>query len=177
MLSKYKKYLQAYYNARVLAPADKYLPILHTPYINLAMISRCRHDRGERDEFTLKTLHGGVDQILESKSPINIEDLLTPEYQEGITPAYLQGGLTPAHMGGLTSSHLGISTPAHLGGLTPSHHRVLTPAHLGVLTPSHHRGLTPAYLGGLTPAYLGGLTPGYLGGLTPAYKPLHTIVV
>ena len=77
VLTKYKKYLQAYYNARVLAPADKYLPTLHTPYINLAMISRGRHDCGERDEFTLKTLHGGVDQILESKSPINIEDLLS----------------------------------------------------------------------------------------------------
>ena len=77
MLTKYKKHLQSCYNARVLAPADKYLPTLHTPYINLAMISRGRHDRGERDEFTLKTLHGGVDQILESKSPINIEDLLS----------------------------------------------------------------------------------------------------
>ena len=77
MLTKYKKYLQSYYNARVLAPADKYLPTLHTPYINLAMISRGRHDRGGRDEFTLKTLHGGVDQILESKSPINLEDLLS----------------------------------------------------------------------------------------------------
>ena len=77
VLTKYKKYLKSYYNARVLAPADKYLPTLHTPYINLAMISRGRHDRGERDEFTLKTLHGGVDQILESKSPINIEDLLS----------------------------------------------------------------------------------------------------
>ena len=77
VLTKYKKYLQSYYNARVLAPAYKYLPTLHTPYINLAMISKDRHDRGERDEFTLKTLHGGVDQILESKSPINIEDLLS----------------------------------------------------------------------------------------------------
>ena len=77
MLTKYKKYLQSYYNARVLAPADKYLPTLHTPYINLAMISSGRHDRSERDEFTLKTLHGGVDQILECKSPINIEHLLS----------------------------------------------------------------------------------------------------
>ena len=77
VLTKYKKYLQSYYNARALAPADKYLPTLHSPYINLAMISRGRHDRSERDEFTLKTLHGGVDQILESKSPINIEDLLS----------------------------------------------------------------------------------------------------
>ena len=170
MLTKYKKYLQSYYNARVLAPADKYLPTLHTPYINLAMISRGRHDRGERDEFTLKTLHGGVDQILESKSPINIEDLLTPEYQDGITPVYLQGGLTPAHMGLLTPAHPGGLTPYHLGGLTPSHLGSLTPSHLGSLTPSYMGGLTPAYLGGLTPAYLGGLTPAHLGGLTPEYQ-------
>ena len=58
VLTKYKKYLQSYYSARVLAPADKYLPTLDTPYINLAMISRGHHDRGERDGFTLKTLHG-----------------------------------------------------------------------------------------------------------------------
>ena len=77
VLTEYKKYLQSIYNARALAAADKYLPTLDSPYINLAMISRGRHDRGRRDEFTLKTLHGGVDQILESKSPINIEDLLS----------------------------------------------------------------------------------------------------
>ena len=78
VLAEYKKYLQSYYNARVLAPADKYLPTLDSPYINLAMIIRGHHhDRGRKDEFTLKTLHGGVDQILESKSPINIEDLLS----------------------------------------------------------------------------------------------------
>ena len=169
MLTTYKKYLQSYYNARVLAPADKYLPTLHTPYINLAMISRGRHDRGERDEFTLKTLHGGVDQILESKSPINIEDLLTPEYQDGITPVYLQGGLTPAHMGVLTPYHLGGLTPSHLGSLTRSRLDGLTPTYLGGLTPAYLRGLTPSHLGGLTPTYLGGLTPAYLGGLTHAH--------
>ena len=165
MLTKYKKYLQSYYNARDLAPADKYLPTLHTPYINLAMISRGRHDHGERDEFTLKTLHGGVDQILESKSPINIEDLLTPE----ITPVYLQGGLTAAHLGVLTPAHLGGLTPYRLGSLTPSHVGGLTPSHLGSLTPSHLGGLTPTYLGGLTPAYLGILTPSHLGSLTPSH--------
>ena len=170
MLTKYKKYLQSYYNARVLAPADKYLPTLHTPYINLAMISRGRHDRGERDEFTVKTLHGGVDQILESKSPINIEHLLTPEYQEGITPVYLQGGLTAAHLGVLTPAHPGGLTPYHLGSLTPSHLGGLTPYHLDSLTPSHLGGLTATYLGGLTPAYLGGLTPAHLGGLTSEYQ-------
>ena len=75
VLAEYKKYLQSYNNVRVLAPADKYLPTLDSPYINLAMISRGHHDRGRRDEFT--ALHGGLDQILGSKSPINIEDLLS----------------------------------------------------------------------------------------------------
>ena len=79
VLAKYKQYLQSVYSARVLASADKYLPTLETPYINLAMIRRERYNPEQRDEFTRQTLHGGVDQILESKTPINIEDLLTPE--------------------------------------------------------------------------------------------------
>ena len=79
VLAKYKKYLQSYYNARVLAPADKYLPTLESPYINLAMTRRGWYNPEERDEFTRRALHGRVNQILENKTPINIEDLLTPE--------------------------------------------------------------------------------------------------
>ena len=79
VLTQYKKYLQSCYNARVLASADKYLPTLESPYINLAMIRRGHYNHEQRDEFTRRTLHGGVDQILENKTPINIEDLLTPE--------------------------------------------------------------------------------------------------
>ena len=80
VLTKYKQYLQSCYNARVLAPADKYLPTLESPYINLAMIRRGRYNQEQRDEFTMQTLHGGVDQILEKKTPIKIEDLLTPDH-------------------------------------------------------------------------------------------------
>ena len=80
VLTKYKEYLQSCYNARALAPADKYLPTLEAPYINLAMIKRGQpYNPEQRDEYTRQTLHGGVDQILENKAPINIEDLLTPE--------------------------------------------------------------------------------------------------
>ena len=82
MLAEYKQYLQSCYKARVLAPADKYLPTLKSPYINLAMIRRGHYNSEQRDEFTKRTLHGGVDQILENKTPINIEDLLTPENDE-----------------------------------------------------------------------------------------------
>ena len=84
VLRKYKQYLQSCYNAKTLAPADKYLPTLEAPYITLAMIKRERYNSEERDEFTRKTLHGGVDQILQSKVPIKIEDLVVPECREDI---------------------------------------------------------------------------------------------
>ena len=79
VLAQYKSYLQSCYKARALAPADKYLPTLQAPYINLAMIKRGYYGGAGRDEFTRQTLHGGVDKILASKIPINIEDLLLPE--------------------------------------------------------------------------------------------------
>ena len=76
MTERDKQYLQSCYNARALAPADKYLPTLDSPYINLAMIERGRYNPEQRDEFTRRTLHGGVDQILENKSHIRMEELL-----------------------------------------------------------------------------------------------------
>ena len=79
VLAKYKCYLQSCYNARSLAQADKYLPTLDAPYINLAIVSREYCAPEERDEFTKQTLHGGIDEILQSKKPISIEDLLSPK--------------------------------------------------------------------------------------------------
>ena len=99
MLAKYKQYLQSCYNARVLAPADKYLPTLESPYINLAMIRRGRYNHVQRDEFTRRTLHGGVDQILENKTPINIEDLLTPEDRDERYQLRVEGGEWLIHEG------------------------------------------------------------------------------
>ena len=99
VLAKYKKYLQSCYNARVLAPADKYLPTLESPYINLAMIRRGRYNHEQRDEFTRRTLHGGVDQILENKTPINIEDLLTPEHRDESYQMRVEGGDWLIHEG------------------------------------------------------------------------------
>ena len=79
VLTEYKKYLKSCYAARALAPADKYLPTLSAPYINLAMVGREYYYPELRDEFTRQTLHGGVDQILQSKTPMDMKDLLTPE--------------------------------------------------------------------------------------------------
>ena len=99
VLAKYKQYLQSCYKARVLAPADKYLPTLQSPYINLAMIRRGRYKHEQRDEFTRRTLHGGVDQILENKTPLNIEDLLTPEDRDERYQMRVEGGDWLIHEG------------------------------------------------------------------------------
>ena len=80
VLTQYRKYLRSCYRARPLAAADKYLPTLNAPYINLAIVCKEDIDPEQRDAFTRQTLHGGIDQILKSKKPINIEDLLTPEF-------------------------------------------------------------------------------------------------
>ena len=103
VLARYKKYLQSCYKARVLAPADKYLPTLESPYINLAMIRRGRYNHEQRDEFTRRTLHGGVDQILENKTPINIEDLLTPEDRDERYQMRVEGGEWLIHEGSESS--------------------------------------------------------------------------
>ena len=79
VLTIYKGYLKSCYNARALAPSDKYLPTLSVPYINLAIVGREYCASEERDEFTRQTLHGGIDEILQSKTPINIENMLTSE--------------------------------------------------------------------------------------------------
>ena len=78
VLLEYRKYLQSYYKTRDLAPADKYLPPLDTPYISLAIVTSHSNNQNESDEFTKATLHGGVDQILKIKKPIVFQNLLTP---------------------------------------------------------------------------------------------------
>ena len=83
VMQKYKRYLQSVYQARDLAPADKYLPTLKSKYINLAMVSKEMCSRNERDMFTQATLHGGVDAILNKKSPITMAELMIPEEGKG----------------------------------------------------------------------------------------------
>ena len=83
VMQKYKRYLQSVYQARDLAHADKYLPTLKSKYINLAMVSKEMCSRNKRDMFTKATLHGGVDEILEKKSPITMAELMIPEEGKG----------------------------------------------------------------------------------------------
>ena len=75
-LRQYRVYLQSVYQARDLAPADKYLPTLKTKYINLAIVCKEFHGREQRDEFTRATLHRGIDEILKNKLSISMEDLM-----------------------------------------------------------------------------------------------------
>ena len=113
VLAKYKQYLQSCYNARVLAPADKYLPTLEAPYINLAMVRREYYDC-ERDEFTRRTLHGGVDQILESKTPMSMKDMLSPETGN---PPEAENSLSPK-VGGRPVRFILVEGPPGIGKST-----------------------------------------------------------
>ena len=58
-LQRYREYLQSYYEARALAPADKFLPTMNAPYIDLAK------------KFYKDRIHQYV-------SPLCMEDLLSP---------------------------------------------------------------------------------------------------
>ena len=113
VLAKYKQYLQSCYNARVLAPADKYLPTLEAPYINLAMVKMESYKSHERDEFTKRTLHGGVDQILESKTPMSMKDILSPEKEN----PEAENGLSPK-VGGRPVRFILVEGPPGIGKST-----------------------------------------------------------
>ena len=47
-------------------------------YNNLAAILKQRIPRDDADEFTIATLHDGIDEILAAKEPIEMEDVLKP---------------------------------------------------------------------------------------------------
>ena len=113
VLAKYKRYLRSCYNARVLAPADKYLPTLEAPYINLAMVKRESYKSHERDEFTKRTLHGGVDQILESKTPMSMKDILSPEKEN----PEAENSLSPK-VGGMPVRFILVEGPPGIGKST-----------------------------------------------------------
>ncbi|CAI8026547.1 hypothetical protein GBAR_LOCUS15248, partial [Geodia barretti] len=91
VLQKYKDYLSSYYKARGLAAADKYLPALKIPYINLAIVTSESYNPQQRDEFTEQTLQGGVDQILYIKQPVVIEDLMKPVKRKPVKFVLVEG--------------------------------------------------------------------------------------
>ena len=69
-------YLRSFYNSEVPLSYCKWPPVPKKKYINLAAISREEVSSTELKQFMLATLHGNVDQILQTKAPIKLEEIL-----------------------------------------------------------------------------------------------------
>ena len=78
VLQHYKEYLTNVYSQDSIAHDDKLLISPCGDFISLALISKEKYSLHSHDSFTKSTLHGGVDQILATKTPLDMDTLVTP---------------------------------------------------------------------------------------------------
>ena len=71
----FNAYLKNIYDS-ITDPVDTWPPSPSEKFINLAVITREKADSKKQYAFMLASLHGGVDEILETKAPVTIEKLL-----------------------------------------------------------------------------------------------------
>ena len=76
-LGKYAIFLKDYYT-RHHAPWSKWPQVDTRKYINLAVIKNEYANREDLVQFRQQTIHGSIDDILEWKAPIRMEDILKP---------------------------------------------------------------------------------------------------
>ena len=76
-LMKYAHFLQACYTQHEFTSL-KWPHLEARKYINLAVINNEYANRKELIEFRQQTIHGSIDDILESKAPIGMKDILKP---------------------------------------------------------------------------------------------------
>ena len=78
-LSRYRDYLKDVYRQDPIARDDKLSISPCSDFIKLALISKEQSSHG--DPFTKSTFHGSVDEILASKTPLEVDALVTPGSQ------------------------------------------------------------------------------------------------
>ena len=86
-LSRYAKYLKALYKTRPLATYGTVIQVPVKTYVKLALIKKERISRLEADYFTRLTLQGDIDQILQAKEPIEMQDI----FKDDIRLAVIEG--------------------------------------------------------------------------------------
>ena len=64
------------YSTRPVAKSDKFPPTLSEVFIKLALVKKKKVSRAQADNFTRLTLRGDIDQILQVKEPIEMDDIL-----------------------------------------------------------------------------------------------------
>ena len=75
-LSRYSKYLKSYYSKYSVARDDKLSIAPSSQFINLALVKK---DSSCHDRFSKSTFHGGVDEIVASKTPLAMDALVTAD--------------------------------------------------------------------------------------------------
>ena len=78
-LEKYALFLRACYTQHGCS-STKWPPLDAVNYVNLAVISSEYANKNEMLKFRQQTIHGSIDDILEWKGPIAMQDILKPNY-------------------------------------------------------------------------------------------------
>ena len=76
VLSRYADFLRAVYSTCPVARTEKFPPTSNKVFIKLALVKKEKVTRAQADNFTRLTLQGDIDQILQVKKPIEIDDIL-----------------------------------------------------------------------------------------------------
>ena len=79
-LGKYALFLRACYTQHGCS-STKWPPLDAVNYVNLAVISSEYANKEELLKFRQQTIHGSIDDILEWKAPIAMQDILKPKYR------------------------------------------------------------------------------------------------
>ena len=75
-ISQYASYLKDLYKTHLVVRSDKFAPTRSVEFIKLALVKKEKVNRAEADNFIRLTLQGDIDQILQVKKPIEMDDIL-----------------------------------------------------------------------------------------------------
>ena len=90
-LSSYRDYLRSRYKALVRTSSPQWPPVPTTKVIKLAMIKKEKIQRGRiDDEFVRMSITGKVDDILHSKTPVDLENIFS-ETEDGRKAILIEG--------------------------------------------------------------------------------------
>ena len=107
VISRYGDYLRAGFSTSPVAKSDRFPPTLSKVFIKLALVKKKKTFRAQADEFNYITLQGDIDQILQGKESIELNDILKPH--ENVRLVVVEG------VPGIGKSTLAMSTVAQTG--------------------------------------------------------------
>ena len=77
VISRYREYLKSCYENHSILHDDKLSIAPCSQFINLALVKK--EEPSKNDPFSKSTFHGSVDEIVASKTPLEMDGLVTPD--------------------------------------------------------------------------------------------------